>query len=1393
VALTAARTQKFNHRLKVYLYIGGIFFFFIFLPALPGAASQNKYPSYQYTGFKKYIENYSQENIDMLGQNRYILQDKRGIIYVCNISMEGSLQEFDGVSWRTIKGLDTGRISMAMDETGTIYIGGYNQIGFLTPDAKGSLQYESLLQGLPENKRNFGEAMFTHTAKEGIYFTAREYLFRWDRRSRDIKVWEAKENQTFLFSFTTKGKFFIQRTNVGLMQMVKDSLTLVPGGEDFAGSPITFMAPYRDNTLLIGTYPNRFYLYDGIKPVPFPTQAEDYLEEKGVNAGIRLSSGDFALATYYGGLVIIDTRGRLKEIFNQDYGLQNDLVRCVYEDTRGNLWLALEEGISKIEYASPISMYDGLPTYIYSVIRHDADLYAGTDNGLYVLAPDGKFRQVPGISGRYFVLVSTGDSLLAAADKGVFQVGNQTNIPIIEAFSIALVHSQKNPKRTWVGTDRGLYSLYRENRRWEKEHEFKNITQYIDSIVEDRQGNLWVGLVEKGVLKVDFPGDGTISTPQVTLHHFTKEFIHQGIAVSMAAGYVIFDTINGLFRYDEKKKSFVPDFTLGKEFAGGTTRKGFTWLEEDRNKNIWIYSFSDRSTHLAKARSDGTYVIHSQPFLRFQGYMRQKFYPDPHEDTIWIGGKGCLIRYDTRIKKDYNYDFPTLVRRVSSNGKSIFDGYKIERGNDAHRGSSCPLIAYKDRNLGFEFAAPFFEAETRTKYRCFLEGYEKSWSQWNRETRKDYTNLEPGRYTFRVQAKNVYGHSGSEAVFPFKILLPWHRTWWAYLSYAFVLFMLTYLIVKWRRSLKLEQEKQKLEKTVKERTKEIDEKNRQLEEQSQKLEEIDKMKSRFFANISHEFRTPLTLIMGPLEQMLSGGSADETEQKKKLTMMLRNSQRLLGLINRLLELSKFESGEMKLQAGRQDMIPFLKGIIASFEPVIAKNEQELIFHAGEERIDVYFDPGKLEEVLFNLLSNAVKFTPAGGKITVSAAKNPAKKANFPSGWVEISVSDTGVGIPGEQLEHIFNRFFQSDSTYEHHQKGSGIGLALAKEMVELHYGEIEAGSVQGQGTRFIIRLPLGDTHLKPEEMARSPVKPYKYKNIKEIPALLKREKDPCVTVEVDAGITDAIESPVTEQDMELEAQEKNIILVVEDNADFREYIRGALEPLYDVVEAKDGQEGMQKAQKIIPDLIISDIMMPEVDGYALCRILKKDIKTSHIPIILLTAKASEEGIVKGLETGADDYITRPFSTKILCIRIKNLIDLRHHWQHTRKRQMTMQPAEISVSSVDEQFYKEMQAVIEKNLSDSEFNVEQLAKKLYLSRATLYRKIVALTGESPLKFIRSYRLKRAAQLLKARWGNVTEVAIEVGFCNMAHFSECFKEEFGRLPSAFMGAEARPLEK
>ena len=1322
----------------------------------------------------KFLKNYSYLEYDHHFQNWGMAQAKNGIIYVAN---QAGVLEFDGVSWRPIGIPIYAPVrSLTIDATGTVYIGGKGEIGYLAPDERGTLKYNSLLGCLPDDKKIFSDVWKTYTSKKGIYFQASEFLLRWD--SKQMKVWEPVEN--FHFSFFCKETLFIRQKNVGLMQMDNDSLRLVPGGEIFAAKKIYMLVPYNSMDILIGTDNEGLYIYNGTSIIPFPTGVDDYLKRYKLYHGICLSTGDFALATLGGGLVIIDPHGRIKHIFNKSYGLQDEMIYYVFEDKQENLWLCLSNGISKIEYNSPISIYDersSLSGMVLSVVRRHDKLYVGTINGLYYLESPFKFRLIPGISGSCWDLCSIDDLILTATSEGVFSLKKDiTTVKFIKKDpSYVVLPSKYHPGRAWCGTRQGLVVLFQENGQWREEHRFEVINQEIRSIVEDKKRTVWLGTLTGNVFKVDFDHD--IRHPVIARYDNSHGLPDGEIYAAWAAGHVVFATQKGIFRFDDEKKKFVPEGMLGAEFTGGPDSKHVFRLVEDKSKNIWFHSQS--INYQAFPQPGESFKINSQPFRRIPPNIQvNNIYPDPDGKNIWFASLKGLIRYDTTIKKNYQQNFQTIIRRVLANETLIFDGFKNKISQTGK--AFFTMIEYKDRNLYFEFAAPSFEAETETQYQCYLEGYDKDWSAWKKESKRNYTNLDSGLYTFRVRARNVYQHQGDEDVFRFEILLPWYKTWWAFLSYVSLSFLLTYLIFKWRRSVKLEKEKQRLEKIVKERTKEINEKNKQLEEQSEKLKEMDQVKSRFFANISHEFRTPLTLIISPLEQMLSQDR--DKEQKKELNVMLRNSQRLLTLINQLLDLSRIDSGSMRLHAGYQNIVPFLKEILEAFRGLALQNRLNLEFVPGEEDISLYFDAPKIEEVMYNLLINAIKFTPAGGKITVSVSKQEGKPQDF----VKMSVRDTGIGIPESQLDHIFDRFYQADTLKKGGHKGTGIGLALVKELIKLHHGEISVNSQEGKGTEFVILLYMGDKHLKFNEIVAFPGMSPDSKRRKEV------EKFYILAEEAEKDSEEEDEDIYIETDEEHEKktgeEEKNVILVVEDHTDVRKYIRKSLEPLYKVVEAGDGKKGIEKARKIIPDLIVSDIMMPEVDGYELCRELKKDIKTSHIPIILLTAKASEESALQGLETGANDYITKPFNTPILLHRIKNLMDLRRQLQLKIQREKMMLPSEIPVSSMDEIFFKEFQGIIEKNLSDEDFNIDILCKKLYMGRATLFRKIKALTGETPNQFILSYRLERAAQLFRENFGNVSEVSAEVGFSTTQYFAKCFKERFHQSPKSYRASHA-----
>jgi signal transduction histidine kinase/DNA-binding response OmpR family regulator len=1368
-----------------------------FQPGSPGEAllvHPGAQTSYLQPG-RKIIKNYTRKNygIFLHPQNWWIIQDRRGIIYVAN---HAALLEYDGVTWRLIKVLNWTVRSLTLDETGRLYIGGNNEIGYLAPDDKGNLNYVSLMDHVPKEKRNFSSVWRCHEARGNIYFLTSKLLLRWNPGSKQLKTWES--DSKFISSFVYNGMFCLQVEGLGILRMVNDSLELLPGTQAFARQKIYFAVPYdppfpgrNPPGLLLGTRENGLFLYGGSKVLPFSSEAVDYLSQNNISHGIPLSSspGDFALGTHKGGLVIFDSAGRLKRIFNKANGLLSDNVKYVYEDRQGNLWLALDKGIARIESATPFSVFDdrsGLSGNFLSLVKYGPEAqencYAGTTDGLFVLADSQRFQPVKELPEACWAMLPVNDRLLVAARNGVFQINRQfTQIaPLMEREAFALYTSRRWPRRVWVGAVFGLASLYLENNRWKKEFQLDTLSERIRSIAEDHHGNLWLGTLTQGAIKLEFPAD--ILHPLVTRYNSSHGLPPGEIYVANAGGRILFATEKGLYRFDNDRKRFLPDPLLGDRFCDGS-RQVFR-LVEDKQGNIWFYSLF--RNFQAKPGSDGSYTLTDAPFRGFPISQVNSIYPDPDGHTVWFVGNDSIIRYDSAFKKDYQRDFPVYIRSVTVNGavdqgsNLLFNGYR-----SGNRGSSRVVLPHRERNLRIEFAAPFFEEESETEYQWRLEGYDPNWCPWDLKPHTLYTNLDSGEYTFRVRARNIYEHISREARFSFRILPPWTRTWWAFSLYILTGLMLVYGIVRWRSG-QLQREKRHLETVVKDRTTEINEKNIRLENQSRQLQEMDELKSRFFANLSHEFRTPLTLIMGPLEQMLS--NARDKEQRKKIASMYRHSRRLLFLINQLLDLAKFDSGKMKLEAVCRDIVSLLKDVCASFELLATQHKIELRLTAAEEKIMLYFDPGRLEQVLSNLLLNAVKFTPPGGTITVKVLKRNQSETDSPfsSGWLEISVRDTGTGIPTGQIPYIFDRFYQAGSSDQRNRVGTGIGLALVKELVTLHHGEIDVHSHNGEdppGTEFVIRLPLGNAHLLPGEIAVESETASPGALSFNGPTLYFPGTPP-PEQPVEPG-----NAPEDEPGTKTGREDKEIILVVDDNEDLRRYIKGALQPDYAVMEAREGEEGIRKARKLIPDLIISDVVMPGMDGYRLCALLKSEITTSHIPVILLTARAAEENILKGLETGADDYITKPFNTKLLLARVRNLIQLRRQLQLHMKRELKLQPAAISVSSLDREFIKELLEVIDKNLSDPDFSVEVLQRKLFMSRSTLYRKIHALSGVSPVEFIRSYRLKRAAQLLGSRQMTITDVAFQVGFSSSAYFTKCFKEQFQQLPSVYQGSTLR----
>jgi len=868
-------------------------------------------------------------------------------------------------------------------------------------------------------------------------------------------------------------------------------------------------------------------------------------------------------------------------------------------------------------------------------------------------------------------------------------------------------------------------------------------------IYEDTYGLVWMGTFSGGL----YSFDTRVHTYQRYVSSNSDSATLRINAVSSIVedptGDLWIGTHAGLHRFDRKTKAFqyIPHLTYA---PTALTQYFIRGMASDDLGNIWIASgpalsrFNIRDRRFRDfGRDEGLGITR----LSVIQYNRE-------ERTLYLGGiDGLAIFHPDSLGE--NPHIPTVV----------LTSFKIHEKNVS---LPAPLISteeieipYRDNFISFTFAAVDFVNPSENLYAYMMEGFDGDWIYTGTRRYASYTNLEPGTYVFRAKGANsdgVWNEKGTSI--QIVITPPWYRSTSAYVSYAILLACCLFALERYyRRRLTVHHEMQ------------------MKDFESRKLREIDQIKSRFFANISHEFRTPLTLILGPIDRIKA--ALREPELNEDLEVMRRSGRRLLQLINRLLDLSKVDAGQMPLCARLTDLKPFLQELVFSFVSHAERKGIALKFESCEESIEVYVDREKLEDIIVNLLSNAAKFTPRGGEVTVSiSATKPIASVSDSHvrtpGFVHIAVRDTGIGIPPEKLGRVFDRFYQVDSASARDQGGKGIGLALVKELVELHQGSITVSSIPNEGSTFTIELPLGRQHLRPDQIIEDD------QGAVVEPVALREMEVETLNAETFA--------PVVQP--EVSANKRPTVLVIEDNADVRRYLRSILEEEYQIEEATHGEAGLAIALESLPDLVVSDIMMPGMDGIEVCRSLKTDERTSHIPVILLTARASTESKLEGLETGADDYVTKPFEAEELRARISNLIKIRLKLREKYRQAFMMGAIDQHVSFIDEQFLRKVVSAIEKHLSEPGYETATLAYEVCMSRMNLNRKLQALTGHSTHDFIRTLRLYRAAQLLSQHSGNVSEVAYDVGFSSVSHFAKAFHEQFGETPSDFVEHSSKP---
>jgi signal transduction histidine kinase/CheY-like chemotaxis protein len=720
---------------------------------------------------------------------------------------------------------------------------------------------------------------------------------------------------------------------------------------------------------------------------------------------------------------------------------------------------------------------------------------------------------------------------------------------------------------------------------------------------------------------------------------------------------------------------------------------------------------------------------------------------------LLFGGQNGLTRFDPDQLQDNQLIPPIVITDFKIFNEEVPVGAEFKGDLILEKSiseSSEIELKYKHSVLTFEYVALNYLNSSKNEYAYMLEGFERDWNYVGQNRSATYTNLDPGSYTFRVKGSNNNG-IWNEAGTSLRIVVtpPFAQT----LFFKFLIIALTILIVYLIIMFFIKREKLK-NQLVMERMK------------SKELHKIDMMKFQFFTNISHEIRTPISLIVSPLSRIKSS-SLPKKQILKDIDVVHRNALRLGKLVDQLLDYRKLEAGKLKLELSRGNIVSYLENVLYMFKELSTEKQVELKFFSALDQIQIYFDADKIEKVLFNLLSNSFKHTPPGGSINVTVSvtylMNEDLEEDKPgrSGeYVQIVVRDTGDGIEESKQEHIFDRFYQGKSPDQGASYGSGIGLSLSKELIKLHKGRILLKSQIGIGTEITVLFPV----------------------IKE---------DPSTTGKTEAESPSELQPdlPVAAYDansIEQLADYKNpVILVLEDNKDLLSFIKSIFEEEYMVLIAEDGEAGLELARETVPDLVISDIMMPKMDGIKLCKKLKQDFRTSHVPIILLTALSSKQHEKEGILGGADEYITKPFDPSLLKIRADQLLATRRLLREKYSRENLMdQNLPEAPSSPDDKFLAKLVGIIEDNISDPEFGTVKISREVGVSRTQLYRKMAALTEMTVKEFIRSIRLKKAAQLILEDQVNISEAAYAVGFLQVAYFRKCFKEMYGMTPTEYV---------
>lgn len=1315
-----------------------------------------------------------------------IYQDSRNYIW---IATEDGLNKYDGVRftiYRSKKGdpatLKNNYVrTVYEDSKGRIWVGCIN----------GLMLYDRSLNSFTELPVYFRKQIIEPHITSIIELASGELMIATSgggviRPSDDYKSFNVDEalfpklSSRYLIDIhqDKDGNIWIASENQGLNCLLKSTgeILTFKAPLQLGSNQISAIAEDKDGSIYVGTLTGGLYRYQPdeqrFEPIPY-RNASIVLPVKSLL--YDAVKDQLLVGTDGRGLMVYDKKSNHLteyEMLSAVFDFSRTKVHALYQDKAGNLWVGLfQKGVfispnhpNKFQYWGAKSFYNNVigSNCVMSVLKDsEGTLWVGTDNdGVYAVDRSRRSRHFElktsfnGVSGTIMSMVEgTANTLWMASfidglirfDKGSGSFSylkndlkGKYNTSSNKATSLA----KDAQGRIWVGTNGAGVSVFdpRENRFTQQflfhEEDSSGIANnWVNTLMVDGDSLIWVGTYG-GVSSVN------VKTGSITTYRSKNGILPGNIVYAIARDRnkrLWFGTSEGLAVYDELSRQ-VEHYSIDNGLPGNV----ICGILDDDNGSLWI------STHTGISR----YLMNEKRFVNhysFDGLQGNEFsmgaaYKAGDGELIFGGIGGVSTFYPSRIIDQrapiqiYLTGLNVLDRPVVSGQKSggfaIFDRFIMD--------VEKIRLSHNDNMFSLEFSTFEFTAPERVYYKYRLEGLNDQWitnDQGN--NRISFTNLSYGTYKLRVKA-SIRDNESEEKMLTIVIYPPWYLSWVAKFIY-FVLFVL----LMWG-----------VYRYITERIRYRHEMIRR-----EHLEQVNEGKLQFFINISHEIRTPMTLIISPLEKLIAENA--EPVRQQVYLLMYRNAQRILRLINQLLDIRKIDKGLMFVKMRETDLVGFVDDLITTFEYQAKKRNISLQFRHEMPELNVWIDMNNFDKVLVNILSNAFKFTPENGSITIELTTGEQREVQGPlSQYFQLLVSDTGVGLEEDKVEKIFERFYQIDHSQSDVNFGTGIGLHLSRNLVELMHGIIFARNRKNEpGSEFIIRMPLGGQHLNDLERESVDDQPVKLQS----PTAEWMQDDDQVQLQEQKG------SPKT----------RYRVLIVEDENDIRQYLRSELSGLYKISEAVNGKQALDMILNEKPDMVISDIMMPEMDGITLCKKLKANININHIPVILLTARSGDEDKADGFDIGADDYVAKPFNVELLKKRIANILENRVRLgmklAGNDDQKALIKP--VVLKSSDQVLIEKVTKIINENIDNPELNVEMLADGVGMSRVHMHRKLKELTNQSARDFIRTIRLQQAANLLTSQKLSVSEVAYALGFSNLSHFSNSFREFFGLSPKEY----------